>query len=99
MAMTIKVKSYLDVQKTLGNLNAVAVEDNNAATLRRLLDHLILQFGKELADQIFVPDTGEIVDHLMLLVNGRNYRVMPEGLDTSLKDGDEVTLFPPAAGG
>jgi len=97
--MTIKVKSYLNVEKMLGSLNAVAVDDNDAVTLRKLLDHLTLRFGKELADEIFVPDTGEIVDHLMLLVNGRNYRVLAEGLDTRLKDGDEVTLFPPAAGG
>jgi molybdopterin synthase sulfur carrier subunit len=97
--MTIKVKSYLDVQKILGNLNAVAVEDNDATTLRRLLDHLTLRFGKDLTDQIFVPGTGEIVDHLMVLVNGRNYRVLSDGMDTRLKDGDEVTLFPPAAGG
>ncbi|MGD8857203.1 MAG: MoaD/ThiS family protein [Chloroflexota bacterium] len=34
-----------------------------------------------------------------ILVNGRHYSHLPNGLNTKLKDGDDVALFPPIAGG
>ncbi|MBL7205255.1 MAG: MoaD/ThiS family protein [Desulfobacteraceae bacterium] len=36
---------------------------------------------------------------MLILVNGCNWRNLPERLDTELKDGDEVCLFPPVIGG
>ncbi len=97
--MTVKVKGYFNLQKVLGGQKVVEVEDNDAATLRDLLDHLAIRFGKDLTDQIFVPGAKEIAGHVMLLVNGRNYLAMSERLDTRLEDGDEVALFPPVGGG
>ncbi|PSP79548.1 hypothetical protein BRC81_04875 [Halobacteriales archaeon QS_1_68_20] len=41
---------------------------------------------------------GELREHLSVLLNGRDV-VHQEGLDTSLSDGDTVSVFPPVAGG
>jgi molybdopterin converting factor small subunit len=37
--------------------------------------------------------------HVPVLVNGRHCTHLPDGLDTELRDGDQVDLFPPIAGG
>lgn len=46
-----------------------------------------------------LDDDGELRDHIQLLRNGRNPFVTADGLETELKDGDELALFPPVSGG
>ena len=96
--MKIIVKGYFNLQEAMDCKSVLEVE-KETATIRDLLDDLSERFGKDLTDLIFDPGTGGLVSHVMLLVNGRNYLFMPGRLDTPLKDGDEVALFPPIAGG
>ena len=96
--MKITVKGYFNLQKAMEGKSSLEVE-TDTATLRNLLDDLADRFGKDFSDLIFDPKTKDFAGHLMLLVNGRNYLSMPDRLDTALKDGDEVAIFPPIAGG
>ena len=96
--MKIIVKGYFNLQEAMDGKSVLEVE-KETATLRDLLDDLSKRFGKDLRELIFDPGTGGLVSHVMLLVNGRNYLFMPDRLDTVLKDGDEIGLFPPIAGG
>ena len=96
--MKIIVKGYFHLQEAMDGKSRVEVEKDRA-TLREVLDELCRRFGKELTELIYHPDAQEPADHLIVLVNGRNYQCMAEKLDTPLKDGDEVALFPPLAGG
>ncbi len=73
--------------------------EKGTATIRDVLDELSHRFGKDLTDLIYDSETEELASHIILLVNGRNYLSMPGRLDMELKDGDEITLFPPLAGG
>lgn len=68
-------------------------------TLRELLDRLCEEFGDDLKKQVFDPKTHNVSNMLKVLVNGRHYTTMPDKLETSLQDDDEVALFPPVAGG
>ncbi len=43
-------------------------------------------------------DTGLLKPELQVLVNGRNVRFL-DGLQTDLRSGDEVAVFPPMYGG
>jgi molybdopterin converting factor small subunit len=36
---------------------------------------------------------------MAVIINGRSYQNLPAKLGTHLKDGDEVAIFPPMAGG
>jgi len=94
----IIVKGYFNLQKAMENKSLVEVE-KAAATIREVLDDLSQRFGKEFIETICDSDTRQPAGHIMLLVNGRNYLTLPGKLDTELKDGDEIALFPPIAGG
>jgi molybdopterin synthase sulfur carrier subunit len=96
--MKIIVKGYFNLQKAMDGRSQIHVE-KATATIREVLDDLSDRFGKDLTELLYDSGTEEPASHIILLVNGRNYLSMPEKLDTELKDGDEIALFPPLAGG
>ena len=96
--MKIIVKGYFNLQKAMDGKSQIEVE-KATATIRELLGYLSDRFGKDLTELIYDSGTEEPASHIILLVNGRNYLSMPDRLDTKLKDGDEIALFPPLAGG
>lgn len=97
--MKLIVKGYFHLEKAMGGNRTLEMEKTEISTLRDLLDHLTQRFGREFSDLVLDPETHELANHLKLLVNGRNYQLQPEGLDSLLKDGDEIAIFPPIAGG
>lgn len=96
--MKIKVKGYLTFKKTVGDKGVLEMEMEDA-TIRGLLFDLSERFGQEFRDLIFDPKTKNLSNHIRVLVNGRHYNHLPNRLDTKLKEGDEVSLFPTIAGG
>ena len=96
--MKIKVKGYIGLKKAMGD-NGLLEMDMENATIRGVLDDLSDRLGKDFRNLIFDPRTKELSNHIRVLVNGRHYNYLPRGLDTELKGGDEVALFPPIAGG
>jgi molybdopterin synthase sulfur carrier subunit len=96
--MKLTVKSYLTLKRALGNEALIELEVETL-TLRGLLEHLSQQFGNKFTDLVFDRKTGDLSPHISILVNGHHWVFLPERLDTQLKEGDEVALFPPIAGG
>ncbi|MFX1329454.1 MAG: MoaD family protein [Promethearchaeota archaeon] len=46
----------------------------------------------------FINAKGKLENHVVILVNGRNYLFLDE-LNTRLKDGDQIVISPPLIGG
>jgi molybdopterin converting factor small subunit len=89
--MKIWVKGYLGLRIALGDRPFIEI-DADRVTVRELLG----QLGHQGDGSVAAPGTG---GHLTVLVNGRHTSHLPDGLDTGLADGDQVAIFPPAAGG
>ena len=96
--MEIRVKGFLTLRKAMGDQSTL-VMDLEKPTIRGLLQELSDIFGEDFQNLMFDPDTREVRDHNLVLVNGRHCRNLPGGLDRKLNEGDEVALFPPVAGG
>ena len=96
--MKIKVKGYFNFKKVFRRLSISEIEMVDG-TLRRLFDILSNRFGEEFTDLIYDSRTKIVRDDIRILLNGRHIVHLPKGLDTELKEGDEVSLFPPVAGG
>ena len=69
------------------------------ATVRSLLTELSDRYGERLKEWFFEPETMELKPRCLVLVNGLDYRSLPDQWDSKLNNGDTVALFPPAAGG
>lgn len=96
--MKIHVKGYLTLRQVMGEKSSLEMA-LEGGTLRSLLQELGEQLGEEFRQAIFEPETGQLLDHIAVMVNGRHYAHLPGGLDSELKDGDAIAIFPPVAGG
>ena len=72
------------------------VEVSRCETVRQLLGELCGRFGARFEKELF--DKEHLSGRVIVLVNGRNILDL-KGLDTELKEDDEVSLFPVVAGG
>ena len=101
--MKIVVKPYLFLRDILGFTSQVIdLPEEGERTVGELLNFLRRSY--QLPDRVDIAQ-GQLVLFeknqpigLVMLINGRNIAKL-NGLETVLKDGDQLTLFPPAAGG
>ena len=96
--MKIRVKGYFNFKKVIRNLGITEIEIVGG-TLIGLFEVLSDRFGEEVTDLIYDSRTKRVRGDIRILLNGRHIVHLPKGLDTELKEGDEVALFPPVAGG
>jgi len=87
--------------KLFANFREAAGRDQvsvaSAKTVGTLLNALVKTCGGGLAKQLYGAN-GKLRDTVHLLVNGQGINLL-EGLDTRLKEGDVIAIFPPVSGG
>lgn len=67
-----------------------------ADTFKKVIE-ILIKLHPLLKEEI-IDDDFKLKDRYVYLVNGRNI-VFLNGLDSKLKDGDKLAIFPPVAGG
>ncbi len=72
------------------------IEFNHIPKVIDVINYMIKMYPK-IKDQII--NQGKLIDNVSILLNGREYRYLSDGINTPLKDGDIVAIVPPAGGG
>jgi len=93
--MKVKVKFFALVRELAGT-KELEVEGREGMRINDLLKELANILPEKFRDYIF--EGSEVSRSLIILVNGKGISEM-NGLETELKDGDEVALLPPVSGG
>ena len=93
--MAVTVRFFANFRDAAGK-DCEVVE--KAADVASLLDQLCRRFGGNLAKLLFSSDKEELREDMTILVNGKPIRLL-NGINTPLKEGDVVAIFPPVAGG
>jgi sulfur-carrier protein len=96
--MEIQVKGYLTFKLLLGE-QKLFFNDSQPPTLRDVLEELFKKHSPDLEKFLIDPQSGELSRQASVLVNGRHHSHMDGGLESKLKEGDQVAIFPPLAGG
>jgi molybdopterin synthase sulfur carrier subunit len=88
------VKFFATVREITG-VKSIELE---AATIRELLQSLVMTYGDKFKDTVIDEDTGNLKQFFSCMVNGKRIELL-DGYNTVLKDKDSVALFPPVGGG
>jgi molybdopterin synthase sulfur carrier subunit len=91
--MSVQVYIPTPFRRATRNADRVAIE---APDVKGLLDELEGQF--DALKGLVRNDQGEVHDHVNIYVNNEAIETL-QGLETVLKDGDEVSIIPALAGG
>ena len=95
LKLRVKVEFFSDLREIVGEREKI-LEFDNPPTIREVLDLLVKRYGRKIGEKVF--DGGKLSEYYIFLLNGQNIRFL-KGLDTALKDGDELAIIPPVAGG
>jgi len=89
------VKFFANFREAVGQerVEVAAVGDVAA-----LLDELVRRFGEKITGQLYESGSKKLRETVNVLVNGHGINLL-SGIDTKLKDGDVVAIFPPVSGG
>lgn len=93
--MSIEVKFYSLFRLNLKTAG-VEYEIDGPITLQKLINKLDEEFDNYFSEKLL--ESGEIKPGSIILLNGKNILHLNK-LNTKIKDGDQITLFPPSAGG
>jgi sulfur-carrier protein len=91
--MSVHVYIPTPFRRATNNKDRVSVD---AADMRRLLDELEQQFNG--LRGLLRDEHGQVHHHVNIYVNNEGIEAL-QGLETVLKDGDEVSIIPALAGG
>ncbi|MHA1648715.1 MAG: MoaD family protein [Candidatus Helarchaeota archaeon] len=96
--LTINVNFLGPSQDEVGKrkLNVSLTKSNN--NLKELLIKLADQIGTKFKENVFDPTSNKLHEDVTIIVNGRHFTSL-DGLETILKSGDDVSIFPPLGGG
>lgn len=93
--ITITIQGYLTFKTLVGKRQVSLPAGCN---LGDLLAFLRVDLGGPFEAATY-DDAGQLREHIVVMLNGMHCRHLPDGLSTLLKDGDQVAIFPPIAGG
>lgn len=88
------VRVFANLRELCGDVSIDVKPEGNK--IIDILDKMVAMFPK-LEEEIFTKDR-ELKPFVQVYINGRNI-IHLENLETSVKETDELALFPPVAGG
>jgi MoaD family protein len=92
----VTVRTMFDMARIMGR-QSVQLDVEPGATVRTALEALIAAHDG-LQGRLFDTETGGLLSYLFVELNGRDIRAL-HGLETSVQDGDALSVLIPVAGG
>jgi len=97
MTINLKVKP-LGIFRQFSGKTQVLVKLEEPATVKNAIEKLTEAFSSEFKQALVDPELEDPRPNALILVNGKEISVL-EGLETEVKDGDEIVLVPVSHGG
>ena len=70
----------------------------HGSTVDDFLIYLKERWGDQLSARLFDPDSSAVLPYVRIMVNGQTIQFL-KGVETPLREGDEVLILPPVSGG
>ena len=95
--MKVTLHTILGIKDVVGQ-RLTEVEIPDGSTIEDFLWYARERWGDELSARLFQPSSVTLLPYVRVMVNGQAIEFL-EGMETPLKEGDEVLILPPASGG
>ena len=95
--MKIIVHTILGLKQVLGQ-KWTEIELPEESSMEDLFSYMKKKWGDKLHTHLFDPDSGEVLGHLRVMINGQTIQFL-QGMKTKLNEGDEVFILPLLSGG
>ena len=95
--MKVRVRTILGLTQVLGK-KEIDFDLPEGSTVRDLLTRMVERWGNELSPHLFELQSDHLLPYLRIMVNGQTIQFL-NGMETVLKDDDELLFIPLAAGG
>jgi len=92
--MKVKIRAFGELIEALGHENVIELEEET--TVEHILSILAKKHGGLKED--FLRGYHDDQPNMVILINGLNIQLLDK-IKTIVRDGDTVSLLPPAAGG
>jgi MoaD family protein len=95
--MKVTLHTIFGIKDVVGQ-RLTEIELPLGSTIEDCLTYMRKRWGEELSTHLFHPETGAVLPYVQIMVNGQKINFI-KGMETPLKEGDEVLILPPASGG
>lgn len=95
--MKVTLHTILGLKEVIGQ-RLTEIEFSHGSTVEDFLAHMRERWGDKLSTRLFDPESGAVLPYVQIMVNGQSINFL-RGMETPLKDGDEVLILPPVSGG
>lgn len=92
----MKINFYATLRQITGQ-KTVEFDLEAGITVQQLLDAVLARYP-DMRDDL-LDENGRLYGHVHLFINGRDAPYLDDGLETIIKPGDKVDLFPAVGGG
>ena len=92
----MRVRVYGTLRAVIGGVKETEIQVAGQSTAGEILNQLVAAYP-DLREKVLRGED-ELQGGVGLFVNGRSTRFL-QGLDTPIREGDELALFPPIGGG
>ena len=89
--------SFFSLLEDIVGKREISLTFDNELTIRGILVRLNSLIGTDFEENLFNAE-GKLSKYIIIGINGKDIRKL-EGLDTIIKDGDEISFLPAIAGG
>jgi len=97
-SINVKVHTILDMKKIIGK-GEIEISVLEGASVKEVVTGLVGTWGEALKSHLLESENPVTIHpYIRLMVNGRDIAFLG-GMDTMLKDGDEILILPPVSGG
>lgn len=95
--MKVTLHTILGLKEVIGQ-RLTEIELPGGSTVYDFLTYLRERWGDEFSTRLFNPESGTVLPYVQIMVNGQSINFL-KGMETPLKEGDEVLILPPVSGG
>ena len=92
----MKVNLYATFRQAVG-AKSIDLDLPEVVTVQEMLGELLDAHPR--LGALLVNDSGQLLRHVHIFINGRDIQYLDGGMTTSLSSADKIDIFPPVAGG